>query len=262
MALSSRLKTLQEIIRFSQVSKAYPGEDGSITAIQNLDLCVWPGEFVTLIGPSGCGKTTILNLMAGLEGPTSGVIEFHNERLHGAPREIGYVFQEPTMLPWRTIYQNVSLPLEIGNGKIPRDAVDLALDAVGLQAFRNEYPGSLSVGMRQKAAIARALVHDPEVLLMDEPFSSLDSISREQLNFQLLDLWQRMRKTVVFVTHSISEAILLSDRVCLITERPGTIHQEFGVELPRPRSKATIQSPSFAHLLAKIHLAFGSLSSE
>ena len=241
------------LICLRQVSKRYSGEDGLITAIEDLDLSIYEEEFVSIIGPSGCGKTTILNLMAGLESSSEGTVMFHQSPVHGVPRAIGYVFQEPTLLPWRTVFQNVALPLEIGNGRITRSAVDSALEAVGLIDFRNEYPGSLSVGMRQKAAIARALVHDPEVLLMDEPFSSLDSISREQLNFQLLELWERMRKTIVFVTHSISEAILLSDRIFLIKERPGSVGLEVSVDIPRPRTKASIQSPQFARLLARIH---------
>jgi NitT/TauT family transport system ATP-binding protein len=248
------------LISLRQISKLYSGEDGLITAVHQLDLHIFQGEFVSLIGPSGCGKTTILNLIAGLESPTEGDVRFHGYPVLGVPRAIGYVFQEPTLLPWRTVYQNVALPLEIGNGRIARSAVASALEAVGLSDFRNEYPGSLSVGMRQKAAIARALVHDPEVLLMDEPFSSLDSISREQMNFQLLDLWQRMKKTIVFVTHSISEAILLSDRILLIKERPGSIRLEVPVDIPRPRTKASIQSPQFARLLARIHRELAGLT--
>jgi NitT/TauT family transport system ATP-binding protein len=245
-----------------QVTKRYSGEDGLITAVQDLDLSVYEGEFVSIIGPSGCGKTTILNLMAGLERSSEGAVMFHQSPVHGVPRAIGYVFQEPTLLPWRTIFHNVALPLEIGNGRITPSAVDSALQAVGLGDFSHEYPGSLSVGMRQKVAIARALVHDPEVLLMDEPFSSLDSISREQLNFQLLELWERMRKTIVFVTHSISEAILLSDRILLIKERPGSLQLEVGVDIPRPRTKASIQSPQFARLLGRVHRALAGVTGE
>jgi NitT/TauT family transport system ATP-binding protein len=250
------------LICLRQVAKRYLGEDGPIDAVQDLDLSIFEGEFVSLIGPSGCGKTTILNLIAGLESSSEGTVTFHQAPVHGVPRSIGYVFQEPTLLPWRTIFQNVALPLEISNGGISRNAVDSALEAVGLSEFRNEYPGTLSVGMRQKAAIARALVHDPEVLLMDEPFSSLDSISREQLNFQLLELWERMRKTIVFVTHSISEAILLSDRILLMKERPGSVRLEVSVDIPRPRTKASIQSPQFARLLARIHRGLAGLTGE
>lgn len=262
IAQAEQPEAVSGMIRFSQVEKAFPGQGGEIIALRGLDFSVVPGEFVSLVGPSGCGKTTVLNLIAGLERPTGGNIELFRSATELSGGEIGYVFQEPTLLPWRTIHRNVLLPLEIADGRADHDRVAAALEAVGLQAFQNEYPHSLSVGMRQRAAIARALVHDPKVLLMDEPFCSLDSIAREQMNFQLLEMWQRWRRTIVFVTHSISEAILLSDRVCLMSERPGSIREEFKIELPRPRTRNTIRASPFAQLLARIHQAFGCIASE
>jgi NitT/TauT family transport system ATP-binding protein len=216
--------------------------------LRALDLTVEPGEFVSLLGPSGCGKSTLLKIVAGLLEPTSGVVEVGGVPAREALRRraIGIVFQQPILLPWRTVEANVSLLAEIATRRGRRDARADArrmLELVGLAEAGEKLPGEISGGMAQRVAIARALALDPAILLMDEPFGALDAITREQMNASLLDIWSRTRKTVVFVTHSISEALFLSDRIVVM--ETGGIRELLDVELPRPRTADTIESPEF-----------------
>lgn len=229
------------------VSKSYRGRGQTVEAVQDLDLEVTAGEFVALLGPSGCGKSTILTMVGGLVPVTNGVITINGERVARPQTNIGFVFQDPVLLDWRRALENVLISVE-GRGR-PRSehrarALDL-LRSVGLAGFEHRYPYELSGGMRQRVSICRALIHDPAVLLMDEPFGALDALTREQLMLDLLRIWQERRKTVLFVTHSISEAIFLSDRVVVLSQRPARIQEVIGINLPRPRGLKVRQSAEF-----------------
>ncbi|WJH35811.1 ABC transporter ATP-binding protein [Paenibacillus sp. CC-CFT747] len=218
------------------VSKIYEGPEPTVT-LQDIHLTIEPGEFVCLLGPSGCGKSTLLELLAGLQAPTGGEVLLDGTRLQGPSRKLGVVFQDPSLFPWRTIEQNVGLGLELaGVGKAERkERVQAFLEMVGLQGFGGKYPHQLSGGMKQRAGIARALVGSPEILLMDEPFGAVDHLTRLQLQSDLLRIWQEAKKTVVFVTHDVSEAVFLADRIVLLSPRPGRIQRIFPITLPRPR---------------------------
>ncbi len=226
------------MIELRAVSKVYPTrKKGAVTALTDLDLRVADGEFVTLVGPSGCGKSTVLKLVAGLLAPTTGQVLIDGRPVTGPRREMGFVFQTPVLLPWRTVRENVLLPIEmLGQpvGPVERRADDL-LHQVGLADFRKAHPWELSGGMQQRVGICRALIHDPAVLLMDEPFAALDAMTREALGIELLRIWEEQRKIVLFVTHSIPEAVLLADRVVVMTSRPGRIAGIAEIDLPRPR---------------------------
>jgi NitT/TauT family transport system ATP-binding protein len=208
-----------------------------VVALESFDLDVRPGEFVSLLGPSGCGKSTALRIIAGLSEPTSGNVEWP-EAEAAAPRSIGFVFQEPTLMPWATVAANVRLPLKLA-GLEPNAQlrVDAALARVGLSAFAQSYPRELSGGMKMRTSIARALVTEPSLLLMDEPFAALDEITRFRLNNDLLGLWQALGKTVVFVTHSVFESVYLSQRIVVMTRRPGRVFTELSINATYPRDK-------------------------
>jgi NitT/TauT family transport system ATP-binding protein len=215
--------------------------------LQQVDLAIRQNEFVTLVGPSGCGKSTLLKIIDLLIPPSRGTVLFDGRPLAGPSRDVGIVFQEPVLLPWRGILDNVMLPAEILGldlAQARRRAMDL-LSLVGLAGFEQRYPKELSGGMQQRAAICRSLVHDPSILLMDEPFAALDAMTREELGFELLKIWDVYKKTVVFVTHQISEAILLADRVVAMSPRPGRIEKVIEVSLPRPRRLDMQFSPEF-----------------
>ena len=221
-----------------------------MVALERLDLDVRRGEFVSLLGPSGCGKSTALRIIAGLSVPSSGRVAWgEGGAATAGPRRIGFVFQEPTLMPWATVAANVRLPLKLA-GLTP-DAparVDAALARVGLDGFAQSYPRELSGGMKMRASIARALVTEPGLLLMDEPFAALDEITRFRLNNDLLTLWQALRKTVVFVTHSVFESVYLSGRVLVMTPRPGRLLAEIVIDAPYPRDPAFRTSAEYARL--------------
>ncbi len=212
-------------------------DGGRVEALAEASLAVAQGEFVCLLGPSGCGKSTLLHILGGLRQPTAGRVLFDGRPLRSPQQRIAYVFQKANLMPWRTALANVALPLEVRG--VPRaEAAERAremLTLVGLEGFADSYPRRLSGGMEQRVAIARALVQGAEVLLLDEPFGSLDALTREQLNEELLRIWQAQRLTVVMVTHSIAEAIFLADRVLVLTSRPGRLALQLPVTLPRPR---------------------------
>jgi NitT/TauT family transport system ATP-binding protein len=218
-------------------------------ALDGLDLEVRPGEFLSLLGPSGCGKSTALRLIAGLSDPSRGAISWGDEASTSTARhDIGFVFQEPTLMPWATVAKNVMLPLKLRgvarSAAAPRIAS--ALDRVGLASFRNSYPRELSGGMKMRVSIARALVTDPMLLLMDEPFAALDEITRFKLNNDLLELWQALNKTVVFVTHSVFESVYLSRRIVVMTPRPGRVFTELEIDAPYPRQESFRTSAEYA----------------
>lgn len=230
-ARSSDFATRADVaITLSGVSKTY---DNGLVALAPLDLAVRRGEFVSLLGPSGCGKSTALRIIAGLSAPTSGQVQVVGRAAAGhANRSIGFVFQEPTLMPWATVRDNVRLPLRLA--RVARDAAERrvadALARVGLAEFADTYPRELSGGMKMRVSLARALVTDPDVLLMDEPFAALDEITRFKLNNDLLALWRDLRKTIVFVTHSVFESVFLSQRVIVMTARPGRIETEIRID--------------------------------
>jgi NitT/TauT family transport system ATP-binding protein len=230
--------------------------DGPVHALSGVDLDVAPGEFVSLIGPSGCGKTTLLRIIADLESPTAGAITVNGVTPHAARvgRQYGYVFQAPALLAWRTVEQNVLLPLEIMG--LPtaqrRDQVERYLAMVNLSGFAKKYPWQLSGGMQQRVSIARALSFDPALLLMDEPFGALDEIVRDALNQHLLTLWRETKKTVVFVTHSIPEAVFLSTRVIVMSPRPGRIIDIVNCDLPTDRTLDIRETPEFLALAHRV----------
>ncbi len=218
-----------------------------ITALANVSLTIAPGEFVSILGPSGCGKSTLLRCIAGLEKPTAGSIRVGGTTVTEPPEHLGIVFQRDALLEWRSVLDNLMLPIEFRRGR--RDQADARarklLDLVGLTGFEDRYPAQLSGGMRQRVAICRALVDDPMLLLMDEPFGALDALTRDQLNVELQKLWLTDRKTVVFVTHSITEAVFLADRIVVFSPRPGSIVEVIPIDLPRPRRLAVRAMPEF-----------------
>jgi NitT/TauT family transport system ATP-binding protein len=245
-------------ILVEDVGMTFSTPSGPLQALAGVSLAIQPREFVSLLGPSGCGKSTLLRLVADILVPTEGRIEVGGESPDVARRRrvFGFVFQDATLLPWRSTLQNVLLPLEIGRSarRGRAEALEL-LELVGLRGFEAAYPWQLSGGMRQRAAIARALVTRPQVLLMDEPFGALDEITREHMNGELLRIWQATGTTILFVTHSSPEAVFLSDRVVVLGARPGRVKLELPIELPRPRDPAVKETVEFARYTAALRRA-------
>ena len=227
---------------------------GFVSALEGINLAAAAGEFVTLVGPSGCGKTTLLRIVAGLVPQTGGEVDVNGRPLRGPTRDIGIVFQVPALMAWRSVLDNILLQIEIRRLDVASyrgRALDL-IKLVGLSGFEGRYPYQLSGGMQQRGAICRALIHDPSLLLMDEPFGALDALTREQMNLELQRIWLERRKTVLFITHSIPEAIFLSDRVCVMSPRPGRILETLAVPIPRPRTGATMQRNEFVGLVGRV----------
>jgi NitT/TauT family transport system ATP-binding protein len=240
---SSERQTSSPLLRISKVRKLYEETE----AIRNVSIDVADGEFVSLLGPSGCGKSTLLMMIAGLVTPTEGSIAINGTAVTGPRSEIGVVFQQPVLLPWRTILDNVLFPIEL-LGLPRKDHEQRALELLSMAKiadFAKHLPRQLSGGMRQRASICRALIREPSILLMDEPFSALDAITRDEIGVELLRIWQANRKTVIFVTHSIREAAFLSDRVLVMGRRPATIAAEFKIDLPRPRTVPMMEEEEF-----------------
>jgi NitT/TauT family transport system ATP-binding protein len=246
-------------VRLSGVGKVYHSMNGDLTALSDINLEIREGEFLSLLGPSGCGKSTVLRCLAGLEEVTSGKVEVLGRPVAGPPEGLGVVFQRDVLLDWRTVFDNVMLPAEFGDkSRIPnlRSKAMHLLQMVGLGGYAQRHPWELSGGMRQRAAICRALLDDPSLLLMDEPFGALDEFTRDQLNLDLQRIWAETRKTVVFITHSIPEAILLSDRVVVMARAPGRIAEIIDIDLPRPRTLATRETREFTQVSARIRSIF------
>ncbi|MEM2901974.1 MAG: ABC transporter ATP-binding protein [Candidatus Bathyarchaeia archaeon] len=234
----------------------YKAKGFEVYCLDNISIEVQEEEFVTFIGPSGCGKSTLLKLVAGLLQPTKGEIWMNSQRVTEPTGRIGFVFQNPVLLNWRTVLENVLLPIEIlgeDREKYRGKAMDL-LELTGLKGFEHRYPRELSGGMQQRVSICRALITDPEILLMDEPFGALDAITREQMNLELTRIWQTQKKTVLFVTHSIPEAVFLSDRVVVMSHRPAHIVEDVKVNLPRPRA---MSSPRFLRYVDRVRGLLG-----
>jgi NitT/TauT family transport system ATP-binding protein len=233
-------------VSLRDVTKVY---DNGVMALGPIDLRVRRGEFVSLLGPSGCGKSTALRLIAGLNAPSSGTVRMARPAAtaNGA-HPVGFVFQEPTLMPWTSVRENVRLPLKLAHVPFAKSQarVDEALAQVGLSEFADSYPRELSGGMKMRVSLARALVTDPDILLMDEPFAALDEITRFRLNNDLLALWRNLRKTVIFVTHSVFESVYLSQRIVVMTSRPGRVTAEIGIETPEPRGEDFRTSADYA----------------
>ncbi|MGD0613432.1 MAG: ABC transporter ATP-binding protein [Anaerolineales bacterium] len=242
------------ILVVQDLGVTFPDTNGGLEALDDASFTICPQEFVCVLGPSGSGKSTLLRILAGLLAPTSGTFTFTG----GTPR-IGVVFQQSNLMPWRTALENITLPLEL-QGVPAREARSRAqdmIDLVGLQGFESAWPRDLSGGMAQRVAIARALIHDPDLLLLDEPFGSLDALTRERMWTELSRIWQARRKTVLMVTHSISEALFLADRVLVLTQRPGRIRLDLRVDLPRPRQDEMRYTTRFGDLARQLKEAIG-----
>jgi NitT/TauT family transport system ATP-binding protein len=242
-------------VSLRDVTKAY---DNGVMALGPIDLGVRRGEFVSLLGPSGCGKSTALRLIAGLNAPTSGTVHVARPLVTGnGAHPVGFVFQEPTLMPWTTVRENVRLPLKLAHVPFANSKarIDDALAQVGLSEFADAYPRELSGGMKMRVSLARALVTDPDILLMDEPFAALDEITRFRLNNDLLALWRSLRKTVIFVTHSVFESVYLSQRVLVMTPRPGRIAAEIAIETSEPRGEDFRTSAEYAGYCRKVSSA-------
>ena len=231
-----------------RLSKTYPTRHGeSVRALDAVSLRVGDGEFLSIVGPSGCGKSTLLKILAGLAPATAGSVRYRGETVSKPRHDVGVVFQEATLLPWLSVVRNILVPADvarISRAKLEPRALDL-LELVGLAGFHDKYPQELSGGMQQRVAICRALLRQPAVLLMDEPFGALDALTREQMNIELQRIWSMQRNTIVFITHSIPEAVLLSDRVVVMSRRPGRILDVLSIDLPRPRTLDMVNTQKF-----------------
>jgi NitT/TauT family transport system ATP-binding protein len=248
----------QSVIAVRRLSKSYATANGPLVALENIDFAVAEGEFIAVLGPSGCGKSTLLKILAGLFPPSGGEATLRGTAIAGPRRDIGVVFQSPVLFPWRSVLQNVMLPADVqrlGRAQHERVALDL-LALVGLGGFEHRHPWELSGGMQQRVAIVRALIHDPAMLLMDEPFGALDAMTREQMNLELQRIWLERRKTVLFITHSIPEAVFLADRVLVMTPRPGRIAETVAVDMPRPRPLEVMNTAAFGSFVGRIRRHF------
>jgi NitT/TauT family transport system ATP-binding protein len=245
---------LRPEIKLAAVSKSYGVGRDAVMAVEQIDLEIGHNQFVSLLGPSGCGKSTLMLMIAGLVKPGSGTIFIKDRAIDGPLRTNGIAFQNPVLLPWRTVLDNVLLPVELMGENVNkyRSHAHELLETVGIADFTDRLPHELSGGMRQRAGICQALIQHPTLLLMDEPFSALDAITRDEMNMELLRIWERDRKTVVFITHSISEAIFLSDRIIVISKRPARVVEDIVISLPRPRTIEMQETTQFAELRGRV----------
>jgi NitT/TauT family transport system ATP-binding protein len=255
------LEAAGPVIQVRNVNTTFPNGNGGLRALDRISFEIAAQEFVCVLGPSGSGKSTLLRVLAGLLAPTSGEVIYHGQRLTGPRREVGFVFQKANLMPWRTVLENIILPLEMAAQprlQAIRRAEEM-VELVGLLGFERTLPRDLSGGMAQRVAIARALAHDPDLLLLDEPFGSLDALTRERMGSELLRIWQARRKTVIMVTHSISEALFLADRVLVLSGRPGQLCLDLPVNLDRPRLEAMRYTPEFGDLARQMRQAIGEI---
>jgi NitT/TauT family transport system ATP-binding protein len=248
------------VIEVGGLSKIYGAGPAAVVALEDIDFSVAGGEFLSIVGPSGCGKSTLLKILAGLLRRSSGEARLNGTPIDGPRKDIGVVFQSPVLFPWRSVLGNVLLPVDVqqlGRERMRQRALDL-IGLVGLTGFEHRYPWELSGGMQQRVALVRALIHDPALLLMDEPFGALDALTRESMNVELQRIWLERRKTVVFITHSTAEAVFLADRVLVMTPRPGRIGDLFDVDLPRPRSLDVMTTGDFGAYVRRVRKALNS----
>ena len=253
LAMTYKTMPHTPILTIRNLNMVFPDANGGLRALEDISFDVYPREFVCVLGPSGSGKTTLLRILAGLIAPTSGSFMFG----HGEPPGTGMVFQQANLMPWRTVVENIKLPLEVkrvDEGSARRKSQEM-IELVGLQGFEDSLPRDLSGGMAQRVAIARALIHDPDLLLLDEPFGSLDALTRERMWNGLSRIWQMRQKTVIMVTHSINESLFLADRVLVLTQRPAKVKLDLNVDLPRPRQDDIRYTPQFGRLAKELRSA-------
>jgi len=251
------------MIEVRDIRKTYRSVDGvTLEALERVTATIARGDFVSVVGPSGCGKSSLLRIIAGLDTRTGGEVSVNSHPVTAPIADVGIVFQDPLLMPWRTTLANVLLPIEVLRLGVPgfRARADALVKLVHLEGFENRYPHELSGGMRQRVALARALIHDPSLLLMDEPFGSLDEITREQMALELMRIWDATRKTILFVTHSVSEAVFLSDQVLVMSARPGVVKARLTIDLPRPRTPKVRGLPSYTDQCQQIRDELGLLS--
>jgi len=256
--LAPAAQARRPVIEMRGVSKTYRTRDGEVPSLRPIDFTVGEGEFVVVVGPSGCGKTTLLKMIAGLLPPSEGEIRVEGQTITKPHGGVGIVFQTAMLLPWRSVFRNVMMPVEVKG--LPRSVYEPRAHAlikmVGLSDFANKYPWQLSGGMQQRASICRALVHDPKIVLMDEPFGALDAMTRERMNVELQRIQRETGKTILLITHSIPEAVFLADRVMVMSARPGNIAAVYDVPLRRPRSLDVLSDPAFVELTRTIRAHF------
>jgi NitT/TauT family transport system ATP-binding protein len=245
-------------LRVSQLGLAYRSTRGAVQALRDLTFDVTDGEFVSVLGPSGCGKSSLLKVLSGLVLPTSGEASIGGSNVTAPRRDVGIVFQQPTLLPWKTVTENVLVPIRAMKMPVARfqERASELIELVGLKDFAQHYPHELSGGMQQRVGIARGLIHDPDVLLMDEPFAALDAMSRDFMMEELQRIWMRATKSIVFITHSIPEAVFLSDRVLTLSKRPGRVVDDLKIDLPRARTTETMGSAKFGAYCSKLRAHF------
>jgi NitT/TauT family transport system ATP-binding protein len=260
--LSAMTSSNRPIIQADALGAVFPSEAGGFHALEKVSFAIDNHQFTCVLGPSGSGKSTLLRILGGLLTPSGGSVWLDGQPVTGPSQRVGFVFQDSNLMPWRTVLQNIILPLEIN--QVSRDtAISLAMDLiqmVGLSGFEHWMPSELSGGMAQRVAIARTLIHDPDILLLDEPFGALDALTRERMAIELARIWQISQKTVIMVTHSITEALLLADRILVLTSRPGKIGVDILVDLPRPRWDDVRYSSAFAAMERQLRLAITNTS--
>ncbi len=250
---------MTSLIDYHKVQKIYNSGNDEVIALEEVSFAVGEGEFITVVGRSGCGKTTLLKLTAGLLALTAGTVHVAQTAVRGPLTNVGIVFQSPVLLAWRKAIDNVLLQIEARKLRIEdyRERALELLSLTGLRGFEDKYPNELSGGMQQRVSISRALIHDPPLLLMDEPFGALDAITRDEMNLELLRIWREAKKTVLFITHSIAEAVFLGDRVIVMTPRPGKVSEIVNLDLPRPRTTALRDDPKFISYVKHIRGRLG-----
>ena len=254
---ASSAKPDRAFVRLTNVGKSFRIESGAIEVLRNVSIDVADRQFISILGPSGCGKSTLLMMLAGLEPVSSGAIEIAGQAMRAPRRDVGVIFQDPTLLPWKSAIENVLFPIEIFGLPFAKyqARAEALLELVGIPEARHRRPRQLSGGMRQRVAICRALIHEPKLLLMDEPFSALDAITRDELNVTLLDIWERYHQTAFFVTHSIREAVFLSDRVVVLGGRPGQVVLDVTIPFARPRDLSIGESGDFNQICGELRRA-------
>jgi len=255
---------ISPLIAISNLDKRFKTRSGEVvTALSNVSLDIQENEFISVVGPSGCGKTTLLRILAGLEQASSGAVHCDGQSISGPRSDVSVVFQQATLLPWDTVMTNVLLPVHLKGDKSAAAVAraERLLAFMGLKDFTQKYPFELSGGMQQRVSICRALMREPRILLMDEPFGALDAMTREAMNVELMRIWAEERKTVIFITHSIPEAVLLGDRVIVMSPRPGRVSEIINVDIDRPRNLQTMSSSRFGELCGHIRTVFGAESS-
>ena len=245
-------------LSIEKLSVTYASARGKLTAIQDLSLSVTNGQFVAVLGPSGCGKSTLLNIASGLLSPSGGLVSIQGKPVTGPRPDVGIVFQQPTLLPWKSVIENVLVPVQAMGMKVSEhmERARSLIKMVRLEGFENHYPNELSGGMQQRVGIARGFMHDPQLLLMDEPFAALDAMTREHMTDELQSMWMQSGKSVLFITHSIPEAVYLADRVVVLSARPGTVVDVIEVPIPRPRTLETLSSTEFTSICNRLRMFF------